>query len=249
MKKILTLFCVFGLTSALEAQTASDLGGPAQLPPGPLIQTRAPDFAEWVVTQKTGSIDDTPSRPHTPSAGQDATASESTEDTITKTHDVIRVVRVNTASRPWTIWCHGALEYMIWPDGKSCGQITPGSKDLAPNPFYIDFSHSDFLGFEWISPKSYTSIKSYQGIKCIVFQTATSPQNDSGAQTTSVKKKAYIDFKTRLPVALQIGDEQYLYVWNAPPQAMLSFPSMVQTLMDAGAKNQQEMAQRAVRPW
>jgi hypothetical protein len=237
MKRTLTLFCVLGLTSALQAQT--DSGGPPSLPPGPLIQTRSPDFAEWVVTKKIGgSIDDTTSSPNMPPAGQGATKPQTTEDTVTKTHNVIRVVHLDTAKQPWTIWCHGADEYMIWPDGKSCGQMALGNNS-APNPFYFDFSASDFSGFDWVSLQNYTGIKSYQGTKCIVFQDGT----------PNSKKIAYIDFTSRLPIALQNGGEEYLYKWNAPPSDMLSFPSMVQALIDAGIKAQKQMAQKAVRPW
>ena len=248
MKRILTLFCVLGLTSGLQAQTDSDSGGAPPLPPGPLIQKRAPGFAEWVVTYKMGSLEDTTSGADTPPTGQGATAPEST-DTITKTQEVMRVVRLGATKLPWTIWCHGPQEYMIWPDGKSCGQITLGSRENAPNPFYSDFSNSDFSGFEWISLQNYTGIKSYQGTKCIVFQAVISIQNDSGAPPRSMKETAYIDFKSRLPMALQSGDEEYLYEWHAPPQAMLSFPPMVQALVDAGVKAQLQMAQKAVRPW
>ena len=174
---------------------------------------------------------------------------QSTEDTVTKTHDVIRVVRLDTGKRPWTIWCHGAQEYMIWPDGKSCAAINPSFGVDYPNPFYFDFSASDFSGFEWISRQLYTGIKSYQGTKCIVFQAEISIQNDAGAPQRSMKETAYIDFKSRLPTALQRGGQEYLYEWHAPPQAMLSFPPMVQTLVDAGVKAQLQMAQKAVRPW
>ena len=247
MKRILTLYCVLGLTSVLRAQTDSD--GPPPLPSGPLIQIRAPDFAEWVITKKVGSISDSNSGSNTSPDAPSATATESTQDTVTKTHNVVRVVRLDTRKLPWTIWCHGAQEYMIWPDGKSCAQLTPGQKDLPPNPFYIDFSASDFSGFEWISPRTYTGIKSYQGSKCMVFQTASSLPNDSGVPSTPTKQIAYIDFTSRLPVALQSGGEEYLYKWHAPPQELLSFPSKVQALIDAGIKAQRQMAQKAVRPW
>jgi hypothetical protein len=237
MKKIFAICCILGFPLMLQAQVPESK---PELPPGPLIEKRASDFAEWVVTKKMGSLDDTASGPNTPPAGQGATAPESTEDTITKTHDVIRVVRLDTAKRPWTIWCHGAQEYMIWPDGKSCAGINPSFGIDYPNPFYINLSASDFPGFEWVSRQNYAGIKSYQGIKCIVFQIA---------QSTPLEQVAYIDFKSRFPVALQSGGEVYLYTWNAPPQAMLSFPSMVQALIDAGVKDQRQMAQKAVRPW
>ena len=236
----LALLCALGFTSALQAQT----GGLPPLPPGPLIQSRAPDLAEWVITKKAGSLDDAASNSNTTAAPPGAAgASPSTQDTVTKTRDVIRVVRVDAAKRPWTIWCHGALEYMIWPDGKSCGQITAGLTDYSPNPFYIDLSTSDFSGFEWISPKSYTGIKSYHGIKCIVFQTGT---DDSGGPPRISKKIAYVDFNSRLPLALQSGVEEYLYEWQPPPRDMLSYPPMVKALIDAGLKAQRQMSQKAV---
>jgi len=238
----LALFCVLSLTPALQAQTSAL----PPLPPGPLIQPRAPDFAEWVITKKAGSLDDTASNSNTGPATQGAAASPSIQETVTKTHDVIRVVRLDTAKRPWTIWCQGAQEYMIWPDGKSCGLVTQSPTAFAPNPFYIDFSTSDFSGFEWISPKTYTGIKSYQGIKCIVFQTGAGLQNDSGGSPTTSKKIAYVDFNSRLPLALQSGVEEHLYEWRPPPQDMLSYPPMVKALIDAGLKAQHQMAQKAV---
>jgi hypothetical protein len=236
----LALCCVLGFTPALQAQT----GGLPPLPPGPLIQSRAPDFAEWVITKKTGSLDDTASNSNTaPATPGAAGASPSTQDTVTKTHDVIRVVRVDTAKRPWTIWCQGAQEYMIWPDGKSCGQITAGLTDFSPNPFFIDLSSSDFSGFGWISPKMYSGIKTYHGTKCIVFQAGA---HDSGESPTTSKKIAYVDFNSRLPMALQSGGEEYLYEWHPTPRGMLSYPSMVKALIDADVKAQRQMSQKAV---
>jgi hypothetical protein len=248
MKSIFAIGCILGFPQMLLAQVPDSR---PELPPGTLIETRAPDYAEWEITQQAASISDSSSDSNTPPAGHAAAAAESSRDTITKTHNVIRIVRLDTAKRPWIIWCHGGQEYMIWPDGKSCAQTTPGPKNLAPNPFYIDFSNSDFSGFEWISKQNYLGIKSYQGTKCIVFQAVAGRENDSdggGASTTS-KEIAYIDLKSRLPIALQSGGEEYLYAWHAPPQAMLSFPSMVQALIDAGVKAQRQMAQKAVQPW
>jgi hypothetical protein len=64
-----------------------------------------------------------------------------------------------------------------------------------------------------------------------------------------LKQVAYIDFKSRLPVALQCGDEEYLYAWHAQPEAKLVFPQVIQALLDDGIKAQRQMAQKPVRPW
>jgi hypothetical protein len=201
------------------------------------MQTRAPDFAEWVVTKKIGSLDNTSSTPGTATTTQSAPA-ESTQDTITKTHDVIRVVRLDSAQRAWTIWCRGAQEYMIWPDGKSCAGVNPSFGVDYPNPFYIDFSASDFAGFKWISLQNYAGIKTYAGTKCIVFQVVTDNPNS--------KEIAYVDFENRLPLALQCGGYEYLYKWNPPPHDMLSFPPMVQAVIESSVKAQRRVSQKAV---
>jgi hypothetical protein len=239
----LALFCVLGLTPALQAQT----DGPPPLPPGPLVQTRAPDFAEWVVTKKMGALEDTTSNSNTVPATQAGAGPLSTQDTVTKTQRIVRVVRLDTGKRPWTIWCQGSQEFMIWPDGKSCAPLTQNL--VVANPFFIDLSTADFQELGWVALKYYIGLKVYNGTKCIVYQTELNSRDDPGGAPTTVKKIAYVDFKSRLPIAVQSGDDVYLYQWNQPPQDMLSYPPMVLALIDVGLKVQHQMAQKAVSPY
>jgi hypothetical protein len=191
-------------------------------------------------------LDDTALNSNTVPAAPGAAAPPSTQDTITKTRDIVRIVRLDANKKPWTIWCHGPQEIMIWPDGKSCAQLTPALKHFDPNPFMIDFSTSDFSGFDWIALKYYTGLKSYGGRNCIVYQTQISSQDDSGDPPTSLTQIAYVDFTSRLPVGLQSGNDVYLYKWNTSPQDMLSYPPMVQAVINAGLKAQRQMSQKAV---
>jgi len=224
MKRILTLFCVLGLTSALQAQT--DSGGPPPLPPGPLIQKRAPDFAKWVITTVSApaSSANSASTPTTDVSADNDTQSAgkqkvALEVAMTKTGKImLREVRTQGGQVVPT-WCVGGFQITLFGNSSIIRAKNPDP--TIPTPDYEDYSDSDFLGFDWITLAKYTGIKEFGGRKCIVFQ-----ENDAGGI-----RSAYIDLETRLPVALIAGGGTRTYVFKTPPTSELTLPPPVVQLL------------------
>jgi len=230
MKRILTLFCVLAFTSALQAQT--DSGGPPPLPPGPLIQKRAPDMAKWVITAvpapannaTANSVSDASSASDPQSAG--AKQKVASEVTITKTGKImLREVRTQDG-RVVPTWCVGGLQITLFGNSAIVQAKVYNPDPTVPTANYEDYSDSDFPGFYWIGPSNYTDIKEFGGKKCIVFQEAI--KNVTGPPS---KLSAYIDFLTRLPVSLTVGGGTSAYVFKAPPTAELTLPPLVVQLL------------------
>lgn len=175
-----------------------------------------------------------------------------TVTTITKTGSILHLA-MPLQGQTWNIWRIGAVISTIYPDGKSCGAVAPSPTRDSPNPLYVDFSQSDFDGFDWLSLDKYTGIKTFLGKKCIVFksQVKGAPAADSGAASTadSIPLIAYIDFETRLPVALQNNDEERIYQFLPPPTDMQVPPPMVLAFLNDGKKSAARLTHVALPPF
>jgi hypothetical protein len=205
------------------AQTPSDSMAPPPLPPGPLIQKRAPDFAHWVITSAP-----TPAKgansPSTPTADASAVNGPQSEVTMTKTGKImLREVRTQDG-RVVPIWCVGGLQITLFGNSSIVQAKNPDPR--VPTPNYEDYSDSDFQGFDWIALSKYTGIEESGGRKCIVFQDTV--KNDIGS---AIDRSAYIDFATRLPVALIVGGGTRTYVFKPPPTTPLTLPPPVVQLL------------------
>jgi hypothetical protein len=217
--------------SALRAQQPA----PPLLPPGPLIQQRAPEMAYWSVTKAYGSLSDAVAkRAPTSASGAKPDQPPSVKINLVKTGDIMLVQRVDASKEAWNTWRAGGLEFVVWPDGKQCIETGAPNQDLV-NPFFTDFSTSDFPGFDWISLQNYTDHETLMGFTCIVFKSGS--------------KAAYVDIESRLPIALVDLGQASIYEWKAPPQAMLTLPAVVQAQVRQRQKAAAQMAQPAERPF
>jgi hypothetical protein len=218
----------------LAARAAVAQQTPAPLPPGPLIQKRAPNMAFWSVTIKYGSLSGVVFKTSSTPAKDKTDKAQDIKINIVKTNEITLVQRVDQADQAWNTWCLPSLQILVWSDGKTCSETGAPNQDLF-NPFYNDFSKTDFQGFDWISRENYAGSETLMGFNCIVFKDAS--------------RVAYVETQSRLPVARVDAGQVFIYEWKAPPQAALTLPPNVQALVTQRLKAMQQMAQPAARPF
>lgn len=223
MKKY--VFCLWVMTLTLCAQDSEK----QPLPPGPLIQKRAPDYSQWTI-----KVAPRPDKPKAEPVKNDAAPGKEEKPywgemvSITKTENIMLRRTMDAQGQTWNTWCIEDFQTTISPDEKS---LMMQSRSLDPNvpaSNYEDYSQTDFPGFEWVSAKSYAGIKLINGKKCILFQ---------GKGRSDVEGKdggdlmAYINLETRYPVALIIGNDCRTYEFQAPPQTKLQIPQILKQLL------------------
>jgi hypothetical protein len=215
-------------TIALRAQERAATPELPPLPPGPLIQKRAPEMCQWLVSI-VGVNPATSSRTGaSPEALKGFWASQTM---FTKTKDILRQEFYDQKESIWTTWCVPGFEITIWPDGRNWIVQTMQKIDAKGPPpvLYIDFSKSDFPGFEWLSVNNYAGIQNVHGNKCIVFKDKVLVDPEHGIY---VPGTAYIDFDSRFPVELLEGSVDRTYDFKNPPAGILTLPPLVQALLN-----------------
>jgi hypothetical protein len=240
MKSILSCLFFIGWIGCLHAQSStSEVPVP---PPGPLIQKRAPDFAKWTVTVSLDENAQGQSGTASPSGGSSPNNAPSkkitTKKVITKTRDVIHVEFTDEDGRVWNLWDQGSLHAFIWPDGKTANFAAPSLSSENTNFLYLDFSNSDFDGFDWISASNYKGIKEVAGKSCLVFEGIM----EFGG--LPMKANAAIDLATRLPVQSQGPTGVVSYEFSDPPAEMQAIPSSIERLMFAQLQKEKSLARR-----
>lgn len=235
--------------SSLWAQKANPT--PADLPPGPPIEKRAPDPSQWLITT---TLSGTAALNDQANAEKSAKATEGpsmTKIMVTKTGNIYRVEHLDEARQLWTIFASGATQIMVWPDRHSAAELAVSNNPDAPNPFMTDFSVTDFPGFKWVGWDKYSEMKSYKGIKCIVFRGEQSLV-DSGYPSAGRQHRtvmAYVNVETRLPVVLVDADEANVFEWKPAPKGMLTLPPSAMAVLQERQKAEQQMALHAARPY
>jgi len=255
--KTLVVYLLVGLGSvAAYAQAPAPI---EPLPPGPLIQERAPRMSRWLITlvvaKQKGAASSASSE-----KGTAPTLPWASKVAVTKTEDVIREETLDEKGQTWSAWCLPGLQITVWPDGKSWF-VQQAQADRDPNvpvAMFTDYSKSDFPGFEWISEKNYAGIQKVGSKTCLIFRDTMvlmTPEElkqaalggDGASPTISVV--ASIDVETRLPVALTRGSEAHTYEFIAPPEQKLAFPTIVQNLIDNRNKNVQSVTRRPIKSY
>jgi hypothetical protein len=235
--------------SSLLAQKANPT--PADLPPGPPIEKRAPEFSQWLITTTlsgTAALDDQGNVGK--SAAKAPGGPSTTKVMVTKTGNIYRVEHLDEARQLWTVFASGATQIMVWPDRHSAAVLTVSNNPDAPNPFMTDFSVTDFQGFKWVGWNKYSEMKQYKGMKCIVFQEQEHLDSDDPSPGGGYKTViAYVNADTRLPVALVDADEANIFEWKPEPKGMLSLPPSALAVLQQRQKAEQQMAQHAARPY
>jgi hypothetical protein len=243
----LSLALVLAL-SQISFRLCAQVAQPSPLPtppPGPLIQKRAPDFAQWVVRNlpvaKTNQDGDSgkSSQKSPPDSGK-------VKAVFIKTGQIIRVAVVDDRKRVWNIWVTGSqetLEAVEWPDKKNVGHV-PNPTATERSPFYFDFSKSDFDGFDWLSPSNFVGIQDVMGRKCLVF---SSTRRRGGAYDVTIT--ACTDLETRYPVSLVDENGPVTFQFLAPPSAMQTLPITIQAMMNKESQTEQALAPGPGKPY
>ena len=240
------LFC--GLLCVAEATAQQPT--PPPLPPGPLVQARAPSNSLWSTVVKSASA--------VPDASPKTGGKDQQDDTGKKKEDegviskkifrkdkgVILVTYVQANNQLFSVWCVGASELIEWSGGKGYDLLTPSPNPDNPNPYFTDFSKGDFQGLDWIDRASYVGLVTYQGIKCIYYKKESPMSASVGASSLA----AYVEIESRLPIAVLNGGELTEYKWEPPPPAPLNIPPGVTARIKEREQNFQKIKQVGVKP-
>lgn len=209
------------------------------LPPGPLIVTQMPKFAQW-------SIDYTYTDGLKP--GQDSPALAQYKKLAEKDPEVAkeladpRFVATLNPNRPLhvVVTTTGDIrheersleqgqESELWGEAGYTAERKPGAPKLFVNMFGIQ-ERNEFPEFFWLSKASFTGIETDNGHKCLAFKQDIDPvqllYSSSGftGNGTKIPVIAHIDFTTRYPVSLQFGVETRQYTFLSPPTSPLDVP-------------------------
>jgi hypothetical protein len=249
----LLLVCGVGLLRAHPPASPSNI----PLPPGPLIQQRAPEFSRWTIFSKPTAKDNDEQNKPSGTTPKSSSPNGDPKFSITKTGNITRVVYFDDAKQPWNIWCFDRSVIAVWPDGKNVGIAAKPTGPDAYNPLYMDFSKSDFQGFEWISEKNFAGISEVLGRKCLVFRDTVkrtppgmqSDDPDPASASFEHGAVASIDLETRLPVTLVNENGLFIYQFYDPPAALQTLPANVQAVIDQQRQAAQAVARRPSRPF
>jgi hypothetical protein len=216
MKKSLFigLFSVVLLFRLADAQTtAEETPVKEPLPPGPLIVTKMPDFAQW-------SIDFT--YPPAAKAGQSSQSPDQKNQStappgqyrpirivLTKTGDVTHEESVFENNLKGEMWCNRDTGAARLPNSSALvAEFSNGSVGNA------------FPDFDWISKENYVGTLTHDQVKCLVFK---QKQYDFEGGFLGMAT-AYIDIKTRYPVEYNRNAASRIYTIMDPPTEQLVIP-------------------------
>jgi hypothetical protein len=149
---------------------------------------------------------------------------------ITKAEHVIHIERTDDRKQTWNIWIADGHEFSVSPDGQTVAEVAPPANRDVENPLHMDFSKTDFPGFEWVATKNFTGVEEVNDKTCLVFRDVWhNPENDSEGHPSAegAPRYAAVDYYSRLPVAVAIGGERRDYAFKFPPRAALTVPENV----------------------
>jgi hypothetical protein len=223
MKLSQTLCLILFLAPQVRAQQAVPQPSLPPLPPGPLIQKRAPDFASWIIRPPSMAVPGSSSSGTSRTQSQKAQEHKESPAAFIKTGQIIPRQTADDTGRVWNTWCVEGLQITVWPGGQNWIIQSRGSDPTVPTANYVDYSNTDFPGFDWISQRNYAGIKNVLGRPCIVFADKIIA-NGALELTDAV---AYVDLATRYPIALKVGGEVTQYEFQTPPRAPLVLPPAI----------------------
>jgi len=159
MKRSAIYFMILLAGSSAWAQETAPAVPP--LPAGPLIK-RAPEFSQWAAT----TIAQAASKGEEAPGGGAAKPKVLQRVQVTKTGPIRWLVTIEPTGNRLEAWCKGSLQIFMRPEWKEPMLSDASDRD---NPMRLDFSKTDFPGFEWISASNYKGIRKVDGRERIVF--------------------------------------------------------------------------------
>jgi hypothetical protein len=235
-------------------------------PPGPLIQKRAPGFSSWVISvQLPGAAAPKSSDETSVENGEQAdkiNAEESKKETpklsVTKTGKVYHVRLVDGQKQIWDVWSDGTVTAAEPRKGENAEFVAPPGDRDSINPLYVNFSKSDFDGFNWISTTNFQGIRKVMGRQCLVFSDKVvtgTLSSDPHAKSPSSPEFTYdnmvacVDAETRLPVVLTNANGITTYKFLTPPGAMQTLPQSIIALVEKQRQLSKSLARKPGKPF
>jgi hypothetical protein len=214
-----------------------------ELPPGPLIEKRAPDFSKWII--KTVSQSAQQSGGASSPEDKQKAAETTIKTVVTKTLPVIHVQTVDDQNRVWSVWVKDSMQAVEFPDRKSVAFVKASEANGFKNPLEVNFSQSDFDGFDWLSKSNFVGVKDVMGRKCLVFTTTKMLPVVNYVVTVT----ASVDFDSRLPVSLVTNNNAAIYQFLQPPAEMQTLPPAVEAMVAHQQAAEQSLARGPGRPF
>lgn len=263
MKKLFLTALLLVSSSSAWAQQGAGATNVPPLPQGPLLK-RAPEFSEWVITyamsqpvaadkkgDKSGRAPEVQPQPG-PDIAQGTPATPK-RVIVTSAGPVRHVVTIDSDGRKTEAWCKGNLQVFDKPEW-SAPVVTDGLN--LDDALRIDFSKTDFPGFEWISPSNYRGVQKVGERDCLIFSDVVVANKDVVARTATEAQdeakysaKAYVDLERRLPVWGNLGGEIMTIKFSDTKPGVLALPPRVQTVIDQRSEALKRMTRRPPRPY
>ena len=249
MKKVFVLatWLICGSAPLLRAQQPPPTPRPSPtprptLPPGPLLN-RAPEFAQWSVISRT--VPDLAAA--SPSATPAPKSSRPPVDqtlTVTKTRTIRSEQTTGIGGAQIQKWCVPDMQVVVRGSGNPVVALPGASGDSA----YTDYSRTDFGGFEWISKRNFEGIQKVMNQDCLVFRDKMKLEGENARSGPPPSAVAAINADSRLPVALQLGEETRTYQFGPAPTEMLTLPPKIDALINQWRKTLHQASLPPAKP-
>ncbi|SDU02633.1 hypothetical protein SAMN05444156_1522 [Verrucomicrobium sp. GAS474] len=213
MNRILLLLLLF--PTALPAQELAG-AAPDSAPVPPYVEDPPASFSWKIVHAPRPPAPDAPSLP--------ATVHFLKESKLSRTPSAMRIVKTWSDGVTTEEWRYQSLTLFTQPNS---GEIYVMEESDSLRASFATMSTSAFPEFSWINAASYVGTETYNGSPAYVFAQAAvadspiSPSTGRRAIEAHPALKAWIDVKTKLPLAYDDGVALHTYEMGQPPSTPL----------------------------
>jgi hypothetical protein len=206
VKIILSGVCIFALVGIPFIGNADPGIG---APPTPPFVAPVPENAQWIITVSSAT-------------GAGAPAGAKLQE--------IRVVKTGITKHDTFVYSDGSTDETWYIGNKALMSDT----FVKTNIYLTEFSSHDFtgagdpvrsLGFtgmDWLQSKFFDKIVAYQNVACYHYR----------LPSRSASVEAWVNVKSKQPVAYQINSMLYVYSFSPPPTTPLVLPPAYQAVWD-----------------
>jgi hypothetical protein len=219
------MFRVAGLLiSCLACVSLHAQDGQVQVPPpSPPFLNRLPDHAAWRVTYTSHQA---PAPPAGAAKGPLPRVLQEVDGTkMDQNRREIYVWSDKTTTAHWIYKGIYLFNQPTTPDIYILNIATYKGSPMAPS-LVPDYATTDFPEFSWVSLRNYQGVAIYQQHQCYLFQAQKKSEASPSQTTPPVMSgtQAWIDVKTKLPVALDDGTTLKIYAVSEVPPRDLELP-------------------------
>lgn len=245
MKKFLVSCLVIGGGAALHAQTPTPAPSPT-CPPPPLLKP-IPVPCQWTIVRKTAAGN--------PAEKKDPAKPEFTSTVVgQKAGDILHLVQSQANGNKMETWRKGVA------------QVVTNTGWKEPAVTLAAGAEQNFQELSWVSPANFQDIRKVPGHgDCMYFKDKILPagianlsaadiayakQDGTDIEAMRISATAWIEVESRLPVAIQVGDEVVTYKFEPlSTDQPLTLPEAIQTaLSNKQQQLQQATSRKPLRP-